>query len=172
MKVYLTDPHCGDIEYLGRAATFIRYNSTLTGWTPKLLNECWLLEVAAWPLDPNGQYITTAEQAYWAALAWVNKTDEAGVVEAHAVSSPQYRGRWLSKDTIQQLDYIITHTGCSRMIAQITSPLAARIWKRFGFTIGEEFAYKDINYGLSEEAGRHALGRPAGTTGNQNSEGT
>ncbi|MGH2619832.1 MAG: hypothetical protein ACRDHG_04590 [Anaerolineales bacterium] len=66
------------------------------------------------------------------------------VLMAHAVAGAGWKGRWLTRAVIKQLDYIRDHLGCTRMIAEITSPLAARIWRRFGFIIEDGMAVKEF----------------------------
>ena len=136
LTVYLTDPHHASREYLGRVATYIHSHSTLTDWTLALLNECWLLEIA--------------DGAYWAAIMWANRTAVEGELELHAVAAPEYRGRWITRGVAKQVDQVIDHTGATRLIAQVPTPLIARYWKRFGFTIVDQLAYKDIDRGRCE----------------------
>src|SRR5690349_17835910 len=123
MKVYLTDPHCATREYLERVATFIRYNSTPPEWTPAHLNECWLFEIATYAPGTQDAYEALGLPApYMAAMAWVHRTPVPGEIEAHAVAAPQYHGKWMTRSVIRQLNYVVDHTGCTRMIAQITTP--------------------------------------------------
>ena len=57
------------------------------------------------------------------------------IIEAHACAAPQWHGRWLSRGVLDQLQAAIDETNSDYMIAQVTSPLAERIWRRLGLTI-------------------------------------
>lgn len=78
------------------------------------------------------------------ALVWFNYIYKK-VIECHAVSSPEVRGRWLTQDLFDMISTTIKiETDCTACIAQIHSPGVARLWKRFGFEVHKDFAILNV----------------------------
>jgi hypothetical protein len=139
-RIVLTDPHSAPAEYLARVSTFVRYRSELGGWIPSLFDHCWIMEIA------DGEH--------WLAIVWYNWIDPVQhAIETHAVSSTTARGRWLDRRVRDAHWEILKRTGAQVATAQITSPLAGRIWKWFGYDLGEnKTATKELQWVASAKS--------------------
>lgn len=124
LAVYLTDPKCGSPEYLDRMVKYVKSHHPSL-WPKTLLNQCWLMEVAR------------GEET--AALVWFSPlTDD--VIECHACTAPDQRGRWFTRTVLSNIYGIVEHTGANAVVAQVTSPLIERIWRAVGFTVYDTIA--------------------------------
>jgi hypothetical protein len=109
-----------------------------------------------------------ADGEYVGALVWAHWVPGADkVIEVHAAAAAEYRGRWLTSRTLDSLFQIVGIAGAKTIIAQITSPLAERIWRGLGFEIAAGLAYLNVEswHGKSREVGGRPSGRPAGGPG-------
>jgi predicted GNAT family acetyltransferase len=58
-----------------------------------------------------------------------------GVIEVHACSRPEWRGRWLTREVVDQINQAIAAIGPHAMIVQVKTPYIGRVLRRLGFTI-------------------------------------
>lgn len=72
-------------------------------------------------------------------------SDSPDVYEVHAVVKPEYRSRWLDRETLGALFSFKDHVNAKTLIAQVTSSKVESIWRRLGFKIVGNMAYDTIN---------------------------
>jgi hypothetical protein len=102
---------------------------------------------------------------YIAAVVWGHdfvENDEK-FLEMHACAAPEYEGRWLTRGVISQLFKINTFVNADQMMAEVTTEISERIWKRFGFHRLGNYMFRKMEKfdGWCEEAGFDVHGRLA-----------
>jgi len=124
LQVWMTDPHCATPKYLNKMAQFVASYHPCE-WSTSILDHCHLMEIG-----------TETEQR---AIVWFAPVTD-NIIEAHACAAPQWQGRWITRNVLDLLQTAIGETEADYMIAQVTSPLVERIWRRLGLEIYDTIA--------------------------------
>ena len=74
------------------------------------------------------------------AFAWLHFAATRDIIEFHACAAPGQEGRWMTPHVLDRLWQVGLSTGAKNLIAQVTSPLVARIWARVGATVHNKIA--------------------------------
>lgn len=73
------------------------------------------------------------------AYVWFSPLEHP-VWEIHVVADPEYHSRWLTPGVLDRLWAIALDAGMTHVVAQNTSPVIRRIWKRLGAEVHDKIS--------------------------------
>ena len=124
-RVKVTEPLSASPKSMTAMVEWLKSNHPYA-WSQGSLNNCWIMEV----LDGSETIC----------YAWIHHAATRDIIEFHACAAPGQEGRWLTPHVLDRLWQVGLETGAKYCIAQITSPLIARIWARVGATVHNRIA--------------------------------